>query len=105
VSEKSLRDEAVARDEGIARAVSETFGCQLNGTPKPIAPKRGCVLYTAAVRIAKKEILVQKRPRTVPKEVKMRKGTIALAIFCLVLPVSGGTTVFGLPAEDKPLKE
>ena len=42
------------------RAVSETFGGQLDGTPKPIAPKRGCVLYTAAVRIAKKGILGEK---------------------------------------------
>ena len=39
--EKSLRDEAVAGDEGVVRGVSETFGCQSDGTPKQIAPKRG----------------------------------------------------------------
>jgi hypothetical protein len=30
--EKSLRDEAVAGEEGVARAVSEAFGCQFDGT-------------------------------------------------------------------------
>jgi hypothetical protein len=59
VPEKSLRDEAVAGDEGVARAVSETFGCQLDGNPEQRAPKGGCVSYTAAVRNAKKEILVK----------------------------------------------
>jgi hypothetical protein len=34
VSEELLRDVAVARDEAVARAVSETFGCQLDGNRK-----------------------------------------------------------------------
>jgi len=42
--------------ECCARAVSETFGRQLDGNPKQLAPGRESVSYTAAVRIAKKGI-------------------------------------------------